>query len=173
MVIPLTSAKGELRITLRQVIFLIRQENSVVVWWEWRHLSSAAPFPHCPLKTCPRACTCKFAVCQTSPGAWHPWAVLAESSGSAGYLQNPTSFESPSGNRLMGTGWPVLPFVSRPPYGLLWKSNGAGNRQGAEAAAAFCVGHQLKMQGLSLTTDAWKVTSWREAMAGGYLHRRT
>lgn len=30
-VIPLTSVKGELRINLKQVIFLIRQENSVVV----------------------------------------------------------------------------------------------------------------------------------------------
>lgn len=35
VVIPLTSVKGLLRITLKRVVFLIRQENSaVVVWWE-------------------------------------------------------------------------------------------------------------------------------------------
>lgn len=88
--------------------------------------------------------------------------MLAESSGSAGYLQKPTSFES----LLLGTGCRTLLFNSKSPYGLLWKSNGAGNRQGAEAAAALS-GHQLKTQGLLLTTDAWQVKSWKEALAAG------
>lgn len=79
--------------------------------------------------------------------------MLAESSGSAGYLQNPTSFESP-----------LLASASFHLQTSLWapvEEQWAGNRQGAEAAAALCLGHQLKMQGLLLTTDAWKVTSWK------------
>lgn len=38
--------------------------------------------------------------------------------------------------------------------------------KGLEAAAALS-GHQLKTQGLLLTTDAWQLKSWKEALAAG------